>query len=174
MAPEVRAAKSRAACERLWSLPAFQRPVNIFIYVSYRSELATLEFIEEALERDNCRVVVPSTIPNVGLEAYEIRDMAEDLAPGYCSIPEPVIGRALPFDPARIDLVILPGSVFDLQGGRLGYGGGYYDRFLQNDAPKARRVALAYEMQLVAEVPMLPHDQRLHGIVTENRTIWCE
>jgi len=171
MAASERALKSEAASQQLLSLPAFQRAVNIFVYISYRSELATLGLVEHCLARPDCQISVPLTIINEGLEAYLIRNLAEDLAPGYCGIPEPLPAKTEKFDPGLIDLVILPGSVFDLQGGRLGYGGGYYDRFLVNDAPQAIRIGVAFESQLVDEVPMLAHDQRLDYLVTEKRAV---
>jgi 5-formyltetrahydrofolate cyclo-ligase len=65
----------------------------------------------------------------------------------------------------------MPGSVFDLRGGRLGYGGGFYDRFLQTAAPQALRIGLAYDLQVVAAVPLQRHDQQLDYLVTETRTI---
>lgn len=171
MSSDEQAVKSSAACDRLWSLPAFQQAVNLFIYVNYRSELATIALIERCFMLPGRRVTVPLTIPKEGLEAYLIKDVQHDLAPGYCAIPEPVIDRVVKFDPAKIDVVVLPGSVFDLQGGRLGYGGGYYDRFLANDAPQAIKIGIAYEMQLVEEVPLLPHDQSLDYLVTEKRVV---
>lgn len=115
--------------------------------------------------------MVPRTLPGEGLDAYKINDLDLDLAPGFCSIPEPVLERVVLFEPSKIDVVILPGSVFDLNGGRLGYGGGYYDRFLANGAPQALRIGLAYEMQLVDEVPVMAHDQPLDYLVTEKRVI---
>ena len=105
------------------------------------------------------------------LDPYLITDPEQQLVSGYCNIPEPDPKKADLFDAARIDVVILPGSVFDAKGGRLGYGGGYYDRFLTDQAPQALKIGIAYEMQLVDEVPLLPHDQRLDYLVTEKRII---
>lgn len=76
-------------------------------------------------------------------------------------------------EPASIDVVIIPGSVFDRQGGRLGYGGGYYDRFLAQAAPQALRVALAYELQLVDAIKLQPHDQLMDWLVTEKTSYHC-
>jgi 5-formyltetrahydrofolate cyclo-ligase len=170
MGPSERAAKSAAAYKLLLQLEEFQRADNLFCYVSYQSELETLTIIKERLARGG-KVSVPLTIPGRGLEAYEISDPVQDLAPGYCSIPEPLAARTKKSDPGTIDVVLLPGSVFDLKGGRLGYGGGYYDRFLAQKAPKALRVGLAFELQVVDHVPVLDHDQTLNYLVTEERII---
>ncbi|MBE0584168.1 MAG: 5-formyltetrahydrofolate cyclo-ligase, partial [Desulfofustis sp.] len=72
--------------------------------------------------------------------------------------------------PIDLDLIILPGSVFDRRGGRFGYGGGYYDRLLAQ-VPNATRIALAFELQVVDRLPLADHDELLDRIVTEQRII---
>jgi len=163
--------KSRLIEENLWQLDEISRAKTLFIYVHFRSEVETLALIRHCIARGK-RVGVPLTdVQNSRLLPYVIHDPDQDLQPGYCGIPEPVRGRLSALDPGAIDTVVLPGSVFDEQGGRLGYGGGYYDRFLTKDAPQARRVGIAFEEQIVAQVPLLAHDQRLHVLVTEERII---
>lgn len=157
--------------EKIWNLAAFKKTETLFIYVNFRSEVETYPIINRCLA-ENISVAVPFTDPhNAKLIPYIISDPATDLKPGYCGIPEPDPAIAKTCDPSQIDTVVLPGSVFDAHGGRLGYGGGFYDRFLEHDAPAAYRIGIAYEMQVVESVPMLPHDQRVHTLVTEKRTI---
>ena len=167
---EERQEKSRAITERLLALPEFCTCRNVFAYVSFRSEVETLQLIEHCL-KERMTVSVPLTLPaDHRLLPYAINDTSRDLAPGYCSIPEPL--RTLPLvDPASIEVVVVPGSVFDAKGGRLGYGGGYYDRFLQAAAPQALRIGLAFDLQVVAAVPLESHDQQLDYLITETRTI---
>jgi 5-formyltetrahydrofolate cyclo-ligase len=163
--------KSRMITKRLWQLPAFYNSKSIFTYVNFRSEVITLPLVNQALER-GMRVAVPLTlVVDKKLVAYQLTNPEVDLAPGYCGIPEPIIDRCSRIAPESIDTVILPGSVFDAQGGRLGYGGGYYDRFLTNEGPQALRIAVAFEVQVVDNVPIQEHDQRVHYLVTEERTI---
>ncbi len=170
LAPEVRREWSAAICARLWEIPAVAAARAIMVYVSFRSEVETGIFIGEALKR-GVTVVVPRTeVKAKQLAVYRLNDPARDLRPGYCGILEPDPTRVQPIDPAAIEVVILPGSVFDWAGGRLGYGGGYYDRFLAQQAPQALRIAVAYGMQVVEEVPVLAHDMRLHWLVTEAAT----
>lgn len=170
LAPEVRRQWSAAICARLWEIPAVAAARTIMVYVSFRSEVETGVFIGEALAR-GVTVVVPRTeVKAKELTVYRLNDPAGDLRPGYCGILEPDPTRAQPVDPASVEVVILPGSVFDRAGGRLGYGGGYYDRFLARQAPQALRIAVAYGMQVVDEVPVLAHDMRLHWLVTEAAT----
>lgn len=169
-APDERLAKSKKACALLQQLDVFQQSKNLFCYVSYRSELETLPLITQRLAQGH-KVSVPLTLPGKGLDAYAINDPLKDLAAGYCSIPEPIISRTKKTDPGSIDVVLLPGSVFDLHGGRLGYGGGYYDRFLSHSAPKALRIGLAFELQVVDLVPIMDHDQAIDYLVTEERVV---
>ncbi len=160
---------SRAIVSRLSDLGEIRRAEHLFVYVSFRSEVRTRNFIDQCLEQGK-RVSVPLTlVDTASLLAVEITDPETQLAPGYCGIPEPVSSRIghHRVDPEEIDVVIVPGSVFDRCGGRLGYGGGYYDRFLSSRIPQALRIALAYELQLVERVPMEPHDQRMDLVITE-------
>jgi 5-formyltetrahydrofolate cyclo-ligase len=120
------------------------------------------------------KVVVPVTLTQEkDLLAVTITDPDKELSPGYCSIPEPIveIREKQMLSPDLIDIIFLPGSVFDEQGGRMGYGGGYYDRFVSEKAPQAVRVGLAYELQMVKSAPLQPHDELLDFIITEERTI---
>ncbi|MEG2199082.1 MAG: 5-formyltetrahydrofolate cyclo-ligase, partial [Anaerovorax sp.] len=77
--------------------------------------------------------------------------------------------RGLPkpslINPAEIDLVILPGVAFDLEGNRLGYGKGCYDRFLPKLKPQAKKIALAYEFQIVKAIPIQPFDVKIDGFL---------
>jgi len=118
------------------------------------------------------RVCAPLTVvKGRQLIAYELSGADNELVAGYCGIPEPNPALCARVQPAEIDTVIVPGSVFDEQGGRMGYGGGYYDRFLANQAPGATRVGIAFELQIRPYLPLQPHDQRLHCLVTEGRVL---
>ncbi len=163
--------KSAAITEKILSLPGMDSWKTLFVYVNFRSEVETLQLIQRCLEQGK-QVVVPLVDPTQStMIALQVTDLEQDLQPGYFDIPEPDPAKTSRVEGKEIDAVILPGSVFDTEGGRLGYGGGYYDRFLVNDAPQACRIGLAFEMQLVGAVPLEPHDQRLDYLVTEKRTI---
>lgn len=167
---EERQRKSRIITEHLLALPEFIGARNVFAYVSFRSEVETLPLIADCLSR-GVVVSVPLTLPaDHRLLPYAVTDPERDLTPGYCNILEPL--KTLPqMDPASIEVVVTPGSVFDAQGGRLGYGGGFYDRFLQTAAPQALRIGLAFDLQLVESVPLEKHDEQLDYLITETRTI---
>ena len=108
----------------------------------------------------------------------EIRQYPEEVEPGAYGIPEPKKEFIRRVDPDTVDLFVLPGVAFDVHGGRLGYGAGYYDRILVGTAPsrdflRVSLIALAFELQLVDRVPSSVHDVRVHKIVTEERVIEC-
>ena len=159
--------KSSSAIQNFWSLPEMKRWSTLFVYVNFRSELETLELIRLCLSQGK-RVAVPLVdASTVSMIPLLIQDPEKDLVPGYYGIPEPDPQKSLRVAAREIDAAVIPGSVFDIQGGRLGYGGGYYDRFLVNEAPQAKRIGLAFEMQVVEKVPVEPHDQPLDILITE-------
>lgn len=167
LAASLRAQKSRLIRENVLRIDRVKQAKHVMIYVDFRSEVETFALFA-ALRRQNILTSAPLTVVQEHrLQAFLITDPELDLRPGYCRIPEPDPGRAAPVDPAAIDVVLVPGAVFDIHGGRLGYGGGYYDRFLAHDAPQALRVGLAFAMQVVDRVPVLDHDISLHYLVTE-------
>lgn len=170
--PAQRQRKSSLIHEKLLALDIIKAKRNIFIYVNFRSEVETLGIIVELLKRDK-EVSVPLTrVKEKRLDIIAISDPETQLAPGYCGIPEPRQDRieTSMIDPGLLDVIVLPGSVFDLKGGRFGYGGGYYDRLLAS-IPRAHRLALAFEVQIVDELPLQPHDQIMDAIITEKRII---
>ncbi len=165
--------KGMAIMRRLLHATWFDSANTIFTYVDFRSEVATRPLIEHILDCGKTALVPVTLVKEKDLLAVSISNLDSELAPGYCSIPEPIqeIRDKQMFAPENIDIIFLPGSVFDEQGGRMGYGGGYYDRFVSQKAPQALRVGLAYEMQVVKRAPLQVHDELLDYIITEKRII---
>lgn len=145
---------------------------TFFVYVSFRSEVATFELINDLIAAGKTVTVPITRTEEKRLDAIRIENLEEDLVPGYCDIPEPPesLCRTNKVDPAEIEVIILPGSVFDERGGRFGYGGGFYDRFV-SAIPKSLRVGLAFELQIVEKAPLQPHDELLDLVITEKRII---
>ena len=168
---DARYEKSIAVMHNFLSMPEMRQWSTLFIYVNFRSEVETITLIRQCIDL-GIRVAVPLVDASaISMIPLLIKDPGQDLRPGYYNIPEPDPERSLPVEPEEIDAAIIPGSVFDMHGGRLGYGGGYYDRFLANDAPQARRIGFAFEMQVVDKVPLEPHDQPLDILITEKRIV---
>lgn len=157
--------KSREIEERLFSLPEFLSAQVIMFFASFRSEVETIPMIRRAL-RMGKRVVLPKVQGNE-LALYEIHDFGSDVELGSWGIPEPK--TVMPAVLADIDLMIIPGAAFDRQGNRLGYGAGFYDKLLP--AFEKAAVALAFEAQIVSEVPAEKHDVPVRKIITEKRII---
>ncbi len=167
--------KSEQIISSLLKLPEIQKASTVFVYVNFRSEVQTLSFLRLCIRQGKIITVPVTLVAEKKLQAIRITDPEADLRPGYCGIPEPVpeMRKTMEVDPASIDVVVVPGSVFDGRGGRLGYGGGYYDRFLSLDAPGATRVALAYDLQLIETVDLQPHDQLMDRLITEKSSYSC-
>jgi len=167
--------KSREIEDRLRRIDQFTACRTVMFYAGFRSEVRTAAAIARCLAA-GVRVALPLSVPGSReLLPYLVEDPERDLRPGYCGIPEPDPARTHRVSPAQIEAVVVPGAVFDLRGGRLGYGGGFYDRFLAFKAPEALRIGLAFEMQLApGNLPLAPHDQLMHCLVTEEREIFFD
>lgn len=139
------------------------------LYSSFQNEVLTDEIFQRAVEAGK-KVAYPRVI-KVGkrhLAFFRVRDL-RDLAVGSYDIPEPGEGETV-VEPVNFDLVVVPGVAFDMRGGRLGYGKGYYDRALKGLGCPI--VALAYEFQVLKEeIPVEPHDVGVAAIVTEKRIL---
>ncbi len=173
LTPEAREARSELVLKRLWSLREFGGAGTVFFFISFRSEVDTVPMIRRALGEGK-RVLLPYTIPdNREMVASEVLDFDADLELGNYDIMEPREESVRPVLPGDIDVIVMPGVAFDRDGRRLGYGGGYYDRFLDRCEPRCLRVAPCFDLQVVEEVPSADHDHRVHVIVTERRIIDC-
>ncbi len=145
----------------------YQNAKSLFIYISYSSEVNTHQIISRAL-KDNKTVLVPDTAPGNGvMEAVQITDFQMQLCPTCYGILEPNFDSTHPYNPADIDLIVVPGIAFDRAGYRMGYGGGYYDRYLSR-AINAKSIGLCYEETLEVSLPREPHDKQVHIILTES------
>ena len=164
--------KSSSIQNRLLNLEEIVNSNNIFVYVSFRSEVETLNLIKTFLNLGKLVTVPITRVKEKRLDAIQITDPETDLVAGYCDIPEPGEKLCLKqkVDPADIDVVLLPGSVFDERGGRFGYGGGYYDRFV-SAIPQAVRIGLAFDLQIIEKAPLQDHDEILDSVITETRII---
>ena len=125
--------------------------------------------MEEAL-REGKRVLLPKVR---GREIYlgEIKALEKDVEKGSFGILEPKEVSFKKVSPQEIDLVILPGIAFDLKGGRIGYGKGYYDRFLRKLPKRIPLIGLAYDFQVVKNIFGKKHDRRVSKVITETRII---
>ena len=172
LSPEELQEKSKAIGNRLLELPEIVKSNSIFLYVSFRSEVDTISLLNTLIASGKTVSVPITYVKERRLDAIHITDPESQLVPGYCNIPEPdkkiLVSNII--EPKTIDSVILPGSVFDERCGRFGYGGGFYDRFVSK-IPKACRIGLAFELQIVKLAPLQDHDELLDYVITESRII---
>ncbi len=159
--------KSRIIQGRVRELTEYKDAENLLVYASMRSEAATDDLIVDALAEGK-KVFCPKVIDvrQGEMRFYRIRGL-EDLLPGVMGIREPLAGEEYKSGSGRT-LVIVPGTAFDVSRNRIGYNGGFYDRFLSGH-PDADTAALAFECQIFSAVPAMEHDIKPGKIVTEDR-----
>lgn len=167
MSPDVIRQKSGLAARHLFAEPIWARCEILMIYLSLNHEADTTPIVLRAWQTRK-RVLAPQ----VGWETkqmlpVEIRNLDTDVADSNYGIREPV--RGVPFPIELIDLVIVPGIGFDLQGNRLGRGRGFYDRFLSRPNFNGVFCGLALEEQVVESLPADPHDVKIHMLVTDQK-----
>jgi 5-formyltetrahydrofolate cyclo-ligase len=162
-------AKSAAIWERLAVLPAFAGATRRLIYVSTGMEVDTHGLIQQVLAMGG-QVCVPSyNAAEKGYIASVLHDFHSDLTAGRFAIFEPRPEAVRPMAADHIDVALVPGLAFDQKGNRLGRGMGYFDRLLQS--VRGTKIALAYDFQILNEVPAESHDARVDFIVTETRVV---
>ncbi len=165
-----RSSASRAIAQRIAALPAYRAARVLLVTLPFGSEWDTRPLVGTALAAAKTVVAPRVDVRTRMLELHAIADPVADVEAGHLGIPEPRESCPLVAH-AEIDAVIVPGVAFDAAGRRLGYGGGFYDRLLPLLRPGVPRIAGAYELQVIAEVPAASHDLRVDCIATEARLI---
>jgi len=165
------AGKSALILQKLLVMKEYLQAAALMVYLDFRNEVRTGALVADALDRGK-RVAVPVTdVPGRRLIPSLLLNYPGDLAPGTWGILEPKSECVRPLEPAVLDLVIVPGVAFDPAGNRLGYGGGFYDRFLPRTRPDTVFVSLAFELQIRPDVCPGEHDCPVHCLITEDRVI---
>jgi 5-formyltetrahydrofolate cyclo-ligase len=145
---KLKAEKDKKIKDKFLALAEFKEAKTIAFYVSFASEVDTKALIDEALKLGK-RVVVP-VVKGDGMDMCDAKDRDKR-----------------PFPKEKIDLVVTPGVAFAKSGQRLGRGKGYYDRFLKSLAGRARKIGLAYSLQIVEDLPADPHDIPVDLVITD-------
>lgn len=162
---------SRSIQAKVLELPQYLAAPSLVLYCSSGNEVETRAIMDHAL-RHKKKVFCPKLSGHHPVAFGQIFSQA-DLIPGRLGILEPA-GDVYPVERDRDDLmVIVPGLLFDGQGNRLGRGGGWYDRALQWLEGRGVFVGLAYDFQVVDNIPAQSWDKKVHYVVTESRVIAC-
>ena len=166
--------KSTAIKEKLFSLNKFKDAKNILFYVSFNNEADTIVLIKELLKnkKENKKnIIVPYVEKNSLILQLSVLNNFNDLEPKTFGILEPKEDKIKKFDAKKVDLVLVPGIAFDKNGHRIGYGYGYYDRFLEKLNKNTTKIGLCYDFQLIDKIPKEKHDIPMDIVVTEKRII---
>ena len=163
--PEVKTAWDRQIFFRITDFRPYHEAEILHTYVSKSDEVDTHRLIQSAIALQKT-VIVPRVVPGTAaLEHYRVRDFSE-LVPGTFGILEPDPRRCEPAGDLRPEIIFVPGCAFDRNGNRLGYGKGFYDRFLSGTP--GLRVGLAYALQLFDRLPVQSFDVPMDYIIMEN------
>ncbi len=152
---------------RLINSDLYIKAENIFIYISFGEEIETKSIINKAL-KDGKKVYIPKIYKeDKSMKAVRLKSINE-LKENSMGILEPIDDSDY-INKEKIDIIIVPGVVFDLQGNRIGYGGGYYDRYLEDIKEIKNKVVLAYDLQIVDFIDAETHDIKFDYIITNTR-----
>lgn len=164
---------SNRIIDRLLIHPLFLSAKEIYCYVSAAEEVSTIQLIEKCWKMGKT-VAVPKVIVDNVMEFYYINNF-DELEAGYCGILEPVlpsVSNKNTMAGGKDVLVVMPGVAFDRKCGRIGYGKGFYDAYL-NRHPDYRRIALAFSAQLVDNILTDEQDVRPEIVMTEKGSYTC-
>jgi 5-formyltetrahydrofolate cyclo-ligase len=161
-----KARKSAIIKGRLFNKEEFKKAKVVMFYVSLQDEVDTLIMIDEALKAGK-RIAVPVILKEEKrLIAGEIHNRLEDLESQHFGIYQPRQDRVKEIPLDDIDLVVVPGVAFDRKNIRLGRGHGYYDRFLSGLPKRTKTIGLAFDFQVLEDLPQDPHDIPVSKIVS--------
>lgn len=166
-----RLSKSAAIITRLLTIPDISMAKIFFIYLSFSSEVITHDAIRRFQSEGKVIAVPIIDMRRKSMHPVLLKSF-DELEPGPMGILQPKSDDLNPIPPGAIDIIVAPGIAFSEEGLRLGYGGGFYDRFLMQHRKTV--YALAFELQINLRIPFDPeHDVRVDYIVTEQRLIDC-
>ncbi|BDH62166.1 5-formyltetrahydrofolate cyclo-ligase [Lysinibacillus sp. PLM2] len=161
---------SEIIADKLRNEGAIINAKTVALTISNKPEVDTYLIIEKMWGL-NKRVVVPKCNPeNRSMQFYEINHFSQ-LEKVYMDLLEPIPNETLSVEADDIDVIIVPGIVYDLKGYRIGYGGGYYDRYIVNY--KGKLISIAFDTQIVDKVPKESHDRPVDMIITQTKIINC-
>lgn len=170
LAPEYMKECSERIVNRLLQIPQYQNASHILFYMPIRHEVDVRDAIEVSWKKGK-KVVLPRVrAGKKEMDGYLV-ERWEDLEEGSYGILEPIPNPMRLVNPEEISLVVTPGVAFDRQGFRLGYGGGYYDRFFAQSNFGAWRIGVAYPEQIVSTTYPEAHDFRMHMVLTSDEMI---
>ena len=137
---------------------------DIYIYISIKNEVETKYIIEDSLKKGK-KVAVPKIINKEVMKFYYIHSI-QDVKKGYFDTYEPINIKSEAI-PNKNSIFIVPGVAFDYNNNRLGYGGGFYDKYFNALTFKPKKIGIAYSFQIIEEVPTTKEDVKVDKLITE-------
>jgi len=168
MPKEEREEKSRIITDKIISLDLYKKAEWIFCYIDMASEVVTTEFIKKAW-KDGKKVAVPIAKKDRFMYFVEIKSF-DSMTRSKLGVMEPDIDSEFAVFPDDNTLMIVPGSMFDVNKNRCGYGGGYYDTYTEKYNVK-NTVGICFDMQIAQSIPVERFDRKLSMIISEKREI---
>jgi 5-formyltetrahydrofolate cyclo-ligase len=165
---DVRARLSEIIVSRVIALPEFCSARSVLAYVSFGSELDTSRVIEAVIGTGKTLVLPRVERATKTLRLHRVNDPATCLIPGVLGIREPDPAKCPVIDPSDVAFVLVPGVAFSKACARLGYGAGFYDRLLPMLPAATPRIAAAFSLQVVDQVPVSSTDVPVDRVITEN------
>ncbi|SCJ98257.1 5-formyltetrahydrofolate cyclo-ligase family protein [uncultured Clostridium sp.] len=147
----------------------YKKSKRIFIYVSYKNEVDTKEIIYYSLKNGKTIYVPKINIEDKTMKAIRIHSLNELYVNKYGILEPNIVDKSC--SELDFDLIIIPGIAFDMKGNRIGYGGGYYDKYLSGLECKIDKVALAYEFQVIDNIVIEKHDIKVDCVITDKQLI---
>lgn len=166
------ALKSEIICRHIVRLDLYKEAKTIMAYLPFRNEV-DCSYLFSQIWKEGKRLVVPVCESKTISLIPSLLNRMEDTQPGTWGILEPKPECLYPLDAGEIDLVIVPGVAFDPQGNRLGYGGGYYDRFLPRLTSGTPKIAVAFQLQIINSLTPDKFDQPMDMVITEENLYQC-
>lgn len=164
--------KSKQIAEHILQSSLYQEARFVFSFIPFGDEVNIRPVLEHAVQTGK-KLAIPKTVSSSReLVLYQFETW-EQLIPGVFGIMEPDPGRSTVVNPIDIDLILMPGVAFDRHGGRLGYGGGFYDRFLAGLPQSPPLIAPCFTEQVIERVPTEDHDIQVDMLITDQEIMEC-
>jgi 5-formyltetrahydrofolate cyclo-ligase len=164
--------KTRQIENRIFDFANFLEANIVLLYINTASEVNSQQIIAKCFGYNKIVILPAFDTDTHETKLMKVDNLDTDLKPGPRGILEPDENRCNVVPIECIDIAIIPGVAFDEKGGRIGCGEGYYDRLIPKLSITTRKVALAFETQIIRQIQMEPHDKHVDIIITEKRIIY--
>lgn len=166
--------RSASIHKQLFHSKEWNQAKVVAVYYSVKKEVDTLQIIKQGMIEGK-KIALPKCDPSKKQLQFYTIDSLDHLEVVYYGIPEPIRSKCEPIQGEQLELMIVPGVVFATSGYRIGYGAGYYDRYLEEHQDAFQTTGLAFECQLVPEsnLPIESFDVPVDMLITEKQTVHC-